>query len=160
MFAYDGTVAGAAVRAGLVLLLGVAAPGWAAADAPPALAEVVVERFDRGERTERLLPGDWIAVHLPDKCYPYRGGKRLRFEESDLGVTVRVDGGPPELAGVLADSPENVLKVKAALGAGHKRFVIWCRGDLLADLPPTPEGTELALQVLQGRLKSPASRGG
>ena len=78
-----------------------------------------------------LLPGEWVAVRVPDRHYPYRGGKRLRFEQTDLGVTVSVDGGPPELAGVVADSPKAVLKVKAALDAGHKRFVIWCRADLL-----------------------------
>jgi hypothetical protein len=103
-------------------------------------------------RTLALIPGrhggQWIRIsQVPWDSWllwPYEGGTKLAFEKQGSLVFVE-EGGKRRLAGLLIWDKGNIERLCAQLEAGASGFTIWCEGEHLEDLPPLPEGRDLAL---------------
>ena len=120
--------------------------------APPAAPRPVTVECRHGKQTYRVAPGQWVP-HGCSLAVPYRGGSHLQFElarDEGLHMTVRVDGGPPRVAWINANSDEGFALVKRELDRGTRGFVVLCTEDRLDALPPLPAGRDLALTVSGG----------
>jgi hypothetical protein len=101
----------------------------------------------------RLLPDSWIYVsHLPRLPYLYRGGTELLFERRGPRVSVRRDGQPQRLAGVVADTPDGLAALRGALADGTSPLTIWCYADTVEALPSLPEKGDFTLVVVGGKV--------
>lgn len=109
--------------------------------------DVQVVQTNGRHYTKVVLPGEWLYAAREGWLYPYWAGRRLVFEQRDARVYLSVDGGPRELAGIVAADEGGMAELRKALAEGARRLMIWCRTEHVAKLPALPEDGEFGLHA-------------
>lgn len=136
------------------VLAGVAAQ---AEQAEPQLTGVCV-RTPRGASWTLALPGQWIYVSERSPHHAvYRRGRDLLFQEEGNKLSVRIDGGPAQVACIVVETAEHLAELRRLLAGGARDLVVLTthKGGMLAKLPVLPADRGMALAATNCRETDP-----
>ncbi len=129
-------------------LLGAAGSATAGEPQEPIVASILLGRRPGDGRMVLAARGEWLR---PGALWKYQAvywrGREVLFDYRDATSFVSIDGGEPQLASILVETPAQVAEVKRLIAAGARGFavVVIGNGDKFPDLPVLPAGRELAL---------------